>query len=314
MEIAAAIRHWNFHGLVIEHFWGLPYLMALLSTLTRMSDRAALLVICIASSFLSVALAYELWDGWVASFFALLSFDWIQRSYLGGSETPFVALLFASFLAVRKQRWMLATALASLATLCRPLGIFALIGIGLTLLYRREFVKCAAAVGIGAAIGIAYMLPLKLYFGNALANVHGYDPDGSLFGIPFYAIIKGTIVYPAPWTNLILSFGWIAFATLGMVAMAATRRYHDYFRNFSVENIFAVLYIASVYCYNRPYWARGSFPRFIIPALPFILFALSHWLPKDRRVLWALAICTPVLSAVSAIGLTTVVAAIRRML
>ena len=64
---------------------------------------------------------FRLWGGWVAGFFAILNFDWMQRSYLGGSEPLFVALLFASFLAIRKERWWLACVLASLSTVVRPL-------------------------------------------------------------------------------------------------------------------------------------------------------------------------------------------------
>jgi hypothetical protein len=85
MTLASAIRHWDFRGIVIKQFWGLPYALAALSGLTGVSDRTALLLISFISSFLGVALAYRLWGGWVAGLFAVLSFDWMQRSYLGGS-------------------------------------------------------------------------------------------------------------------------------------------------------------------------------------------------------------------------------------
>lgn len=45
MVLASAIRHWNFQGIVVNQFWGLPYAMAALSELTRCSDRTALLLI-----------------------------------------------------------------------------------------------------------------------------------------------------------------------------------------------------------------------------------------------------------------------------
>src|SRR5512133_1415689 len=34
MGLTYAIRHWDFHGVVIKQFWGLPYAMAALSSLT----------------------------------------------------------------------------------------------------------------------------------------------------------------------------------------------------------------------------------------------------------------------------------------
>jgi hypothetical protein len=115
--------------------------MAALSGLTGVSDRTALLLISFPSSFLGVALAYRLGGGWVAGFFAVLSFDWMQRSYLGRSEPLFVALLFGSFVGARKERWLLAALRASLATVVRPLGVFALLGIGDTLLWKRAYRK-----------------------------------------------------------------------------------------------------------------------------------------------------------------------------
>ncbi|HST08753.1 MAG TPA: hypothetical protein VLL05_00125, partial [Terriglobales bacterium] len=111
MTLASAIRHWDFRGIVIKQFWGLPYAMAALSALTRISDRASLLAISGIASFVAVALAWRLWGGWIAGFFAILNFDWLQRSYLGGSEPLFVALLFGSFLFVKKDRWLLAAAI-----------------------------------------------------------------------------------------------------------------------------------------------------------------------------------------------------------
>ena len=53
---------------------------------------------------------------------------------------------------------------------------------------------------------------------NAAAQASATVP---LFGIPFYAIIRGTILYPAPITNLLLSFGWIAFVLAGSACRGA---------------------------------------------------------------------------------------------
>lgn len=57
---------------------------------------------------------------------------------------------------------------------------------------------------------------------------------------------------------------------------------------------------------------RGNFARFAIPILPFVLLALYRWLPKDRRVLWALAIIVPELAAGSALGLANVIQAVHK--
>ncbi len=315
LQIADAIRTWNFSGLQLKHFWGLPYAVAALSKPTGISTEAALLIVCAASSLTAVALAYRLWGGWIALFFALLNFDWLQRSFLGGSEPLFVALLFASFLAIRKQSWKWAALLASLATITRPLGVLLLVGIGITLLLRRQWLQLITAIAIAAAIAFLYVTPLRLYLHDPLGTVHSYGVLQSsayppLFGIPFRAIIVGTLRDGAPISNLVLTFSWILIVVAGNVAMLTTADFRAYAKAHLAEIIFAAPYLLSVYCYNAPAYARSNFARFAIPILPFIFLALWRWLPKDRRLLWTLAVLTPVLAAVSAVGLKNVLVAL----
>jgi hypothetical protein len=311
IAVASAIRHWDFRGLTIKQFWGLPYLMALVSFVSHASDRSALLVISLGSYFISIALAYRLWGGWVAGFFAVVSFDWFQRAFLGGSEPLFLGLLFSSFLMARRNRWISAALLASLSTVVRPLGFFALVGIAIALIARRQYRHLALVILVGSFIGVAYMLPLWQQFNDPLATVHSYQqfhqPGPALFGIPFYAIVKGTLTYSAPWTNLVLTLGWILFVLCGVIAMLTTTRFREFSKSHIVEAVFAVLYLLAIYSYNLPYWARGTFPRFAIPIVPFVLMALLPWLPKSRYLLWPLSIVSPALAACSAIGIIKVV-------
>ncbi len=311
MTLAAAVRRWDFHGVVIKQFWGLPYAMAELSKVTGISDRTALLVFSLVPSLLSVLLTRKLWNGWIAGYFAVLNFDWLQRSCLGGSEPLFVCLLLAAFACVRRERWLLASLLASFATVVRPLGVFALLGIGLALLVRRDFRRFAAATAIGLCVGVLYALPLAAHFGDPLATVNSYHSSqwqgGWLFGIPFYAIIKGTFLYPALWTNLALSFAWIFLVIAAIVVMVRSNEFRAYCRAHLVETVFLVPYLWCLFAYNYPVWARSNFARFAIPILPFVLLALYRWIPKDRRILWTIGVVSPVLAASSALGVANVV-------
>ena len=312
MSVAAAVRHWNFSHLVVKQFWGYSYAMAAFSGLTGASDRAALLFVSYTSFLVSVLLAHRLWGGWVAGFFAVLSFDWLQRALLGGSEPLFVALLLGSFLMARRERWAWASLLGSLATVVRPLGLFALLAIGLVLLWRRRFRALTFAVLIGLAVGLLYIWPLAHYMGDPLATVHSYTAGTRpLFGVPFVAIIEGTLWYRSPWTNLILSFGWILLVSAGVGAMISTTNFRQYARSFPVEVLFAVPYLLSLYCYNYPVFARSNFARFAIPVIPIVLFALERWIPKKRVVLHAAAVACPILAAASAVGVSNVVHLIR---
>jgi len=314
MGLASAIRHWNFEGIVIKQFWGLPYAMAALSKLTGVSDRTSLLFFSLLASLVAVLLARELWNGWIAAYFAILNFDWLQRSCLGGSEPLFVCCLLAAFWYVRRERWLVATVLAAFATVVRPLGFFALVGIGIALLWRRDYRKFFAALVIGLVIGILYSVPLVFHFGSALANVNSYHSErwggGWLFGFPFVAIIIG-YTYPTPWTSLALSTCWIAVVCVGVVIMAWSASFRTYCREHMVETIFLVPYLWCLFTYNYPSWARSNFGRFAIPILPFVYLAVYRWIPKDRRIVWGLAVVCAVLAASSAVGVANVVHMLR---
>ena len=318
MKLASSIRRWDFHGIVVKQFWGLPYAMAGLSALTRLSDRTALLLCCFIPSLLTTLLARTLWDGWIAAYFAILNFDWLQRSCLGGSEPLFVCLLFGAFLAARRGRWLLASLLASLATIVRPMGLFALVGIGVSLLWKRRWRSFAAATAIGLLVGGLYTIPLSMQFGDPLATVHSYHnhawSGGWVFGFPFYAIVKGTLLYQSPVTNLALTFGWISLVLVAVIVMARSAEFRGYCRSHLVEAFFLIPYLWCIFSYNYPYWARGNFVRFAIPIVPFVLLALRRWIPKDRRVLWILAFASPLLAASSALGVENVVHRLRQML
>jgi hypothetical protein len=308
-EIASAIRRWDFTGVQVKQFWGYPYAMALVSAVTRVSDQASLLLVSFASSFIAIALAYRLWGGWIASLFVVLNFDWMQRSFLGGSEPLFVALLFASFLAARKERWILATCFASLATVTRPVGILALVSIGIVLLGKREYKKFFLCTGIGLLVGMLYLLPFWVYFHDPLYEVHRYKTadwqSGSAIGIPFVAIAESIVHNHAPWTNLLLTTVWMTFVIVGTVAMAR-KGMRQYAFQHAPQFLFAFLYVAFLFTYNSTEWARAEFVRFAIPVIPLLLLSLQEWIPKSRVILWGLGMVSPVLAAASALGIRNV--------
>jgi hypothetical protein len=306
---ASAIRHWSFQGLEVKHVWGLPYVMAAISLVTGVSDRVALLLVSVAGSLATIIPAYRLWGGWIAGFFAVINFDWWQRSLLGGAEPLFLGLLFGSFMAARAERWLSTALLASLSTLVRPVGLFALIAVGLILLRRGEFRTFLLATLIGLTIGGLYILPLAIHFGDALANVNSYrqaDWDqGLLLGWPFQAIIKWTFLDPVPWTNLLLVWGWMVFILLAVIAMIATSRFRCFARNHPVETLFTAIYLIFLFSYNSS-WARAIFPRLALPVAPLAVIALEAWIPKNQSILWIIGIVSSVLAAASAIGIRNV--------
>jgi len=326
--IATAIRHWDLASIRVWHFWGLPYAMVAFAFITHVSFWTALLVISIVSSFLAVAMSDRLWGGWVAGFFAVSSRDWMERSLVGGAEPFFLALVFASFLAARRQRWLAAALFASLSTLVRPMGIFALVSIGIVLLIRKEFKVLAAAISIGLVIGGLYVLPLRAYQGSSLANIQGYGrADGSAgkpLTYPFRAFVHISSVGPitrledvnagrTTGLNLARASLWIGIVVLGIVAMFLNQQFRNFARNHVVEVLFCSFYIALLFTYNSP-WMRTAFPRYAIPIIPFVILAFEPWIRKDRRLLWAFGLASASISAASTGGVTHSMEILRRAL
>ena len=315
VAIARAIGAWDFSELNPYHFWGLSYLIAAVSRLTFLPEWWALTAICLGSALGAVYLIQRLWGGWVACYFIVLSLEWQQRALLGGAEPLFVLLVVASFAAVRRDRWLFAALFAALSTVVRPVGVFALLAIGIVLLVRRSYGKLMASTTVGALVGAAYMLPLVTYFGDPLANFRFYQNQdwgsASPIGFPFVAVINGAIAFDLPWTSRIRAALWVMFYVLAVVVMLRRPWFRDYARRYPVEVLFAVGYILFAFSYNSPIWAWVEFPRYALPALPMALYAVSEYLPRDRRVVWSLAAVSAALAAASAMNVRRVVDVLR---
>ena len=318
LKPAAAIRHWQFTGVDVHQFWGVSYATAFLSTVTGIPLRPAFVILCVAASLAALTLCHRLWGGWVAAFCCLLSLDWFQRSLLGGAEPLFIALILAAFLALRRGKWAWSAVFAAMATVVRPYGLFALIGLGLQLLWKRKFRECIYAILIALLIGGLYAWPLAHYFGNPLANVASYqhnDWHGNLpFTFPFASIVRDTLMSPAPLTNRALTSVWVVLMLLGAVIAIKSGNLRKYARSYPAEVCFSCLYWVALFTYSSPEWARAQFPRFALPALPWVLVFLYSCLPKQRWVVWSLAVVTPALAAASAIGIRNILPALGRHL
>jgi hypothetical protein len=201
----------------------------------------------------------------------------------------------------------LASVCAACATTVRPLGIFALVGLAVALLVRREWKRLAGVTAVGLAIGLLYALPLTLVFGDPLANLHWYqrrDWDSSApFTLPFVGMVRGFFHSSAPLTNLVKVAAWLLLVLGGVLAMAMTARFRAYVRKYPAEGVFVVLYTMFLLSYNSRSWAWAEFPRFAIPILPFVFFALERVYPKHRAVLYPIGAASVVLAALSAVNI-----------
>ncbi len=307
-ELTGVIRQGDFSRVAATpQFWGLPYAAAIVAKATSASDLTAIVLVSVVASFVAVALAYQLWGGWIAAFFAVSSWDWMQRSLLGGAEPLFLALVFGAFLAARSEKWLVAALLASLSTTVRPLGLLALIALAVALAWRREFQKLALAVGIGLLVGAAYVLPFVIALGNPLVNVQAYRSEAwageSPISWPLLSVVRGFISNSGePLANKLKIGAWVAFTLAGLAAMIVTESFRRFAREHRMEATFAVVYLVVLFSYNSPRWNWAEFPRFVLPVIPFLLVALERWLPKHRVLLWSLGTASALLAAASAIN------------
>lgn len=315
MLAAKSITQWNLPAAAeVKQFWGSSYFMVPLLFL-GLSARSSLLAISLAASLGSVWLVRRLWGPWIAVYFAFLNYAWLQMSFLGGSEPLCVFLILACFFAARRERWIAASVLAALATLVRPAAFFALPGIGLALLLRKDYKRAATCTLAASAIGVLYLLPFWIYFRDPLYQVHRYQQNdwqsGHAIGWPFHAIVLSLIHNREPWSNVLITTGWIVFATAGLILIVRDLHRGELDRR-SNEWLFAVLYVWFLLSYDSVRWARAEFARFVLPAMPLLLFAFRRWLPKSRAVAYSLCVVSSILGAFSAVGLRNVISALHR--
>lgn len=302
---ATAIRDWEPSTVRPYHFWGLPYVVAAVSLLTGAHALTAIIGVSILSSLVAVPIVYRLWGGWIGGYFVVLSWEWLQRSLLGGSEPLFMALIFGAFLAARRERWNLCTLLAAYSTTVRPHGIFVLVGIGVVLLSERKWRKLLFTTFLGAVVGILYMIPMQVYHGDPLANVSYYQGKdwntGSPLSFPLIALVQAMLTSSVALTTIIREAFWVVLLALSAFAMLTTRRFRDFSRAHKVEATFAALYILFVFSYNSD-WGLVEFARFALPVIPLALYSLMRYLPRDRRLLWLVAPVSAILAAASALN------------
>jgi len=306
LVISSAIRHWSCAGVEPKHAWGLSYLIALVSML-GVSASIGLLAISLACSLASAVLVCRLWSGWVAGYFAVINFAWLQRSALGGSEPLFLLVVLSSVAACRSQRWILASVLASISATGRRVGVLMVVAIIVTLLWHRRRTIVGICVAADSFIIAAiYLQPFWLCFHDPLAGFRAYRVDwdsNSPIAFPFRALLHGALSPGRPLTNVLLNASWIAFAAAGLALMLRQISARRLLIPLLPETLFAILYVIFLMTYNSTDWAFSEFPRFAVPIVPMVLGSFGTLLPKSRTILWLLAAICGFLAGASAVGI-----------
>jgi hypothetical protein len=281
-EAATAIRHWQLSGIPARQFWGYADAGALLSlVLPGVPMLVVLVIISTISGCVAVALAHRLWGGWIAVYLTAVGWQWVQREAFGGSEPLFMALIFAALLSARQDHTRRAALWAALATVVRPIGIFALGAV----LIRRKPTEVLLGLGIAAIVFGLYCVPLA-FTGDVLANIHWYAPQmtgGTVWG----TLIAGEV---SPVRDILVG-GAIAVVLMAPFVVFAREQ-----RGRWAENLFALgtsCFLITLNC--QP--CAWAFPRFAIVSIPFALIVMRQWVPRDDRVVCVLSIVSALIAA-----------------
>lgn len=285
-EAALAIRHWHLQGVVARQFCGYAYAAVPLSFLLPGVPMLVVLVIVSAiAGGVTVWLTHRLWGGWVALYMTALGWQWIQREAFGGSEPLFMALVLAALLSARRDQWLRAALWSALATTVRPIGVFAVGAILVTVLMRRRWADAAIGAGVVAAVFGLYCVPLA-FTGDALGNLHWYAPqlhDGTVWRQLFVEEVSRLRMI-------------VVAAAIATVLVAPLVCFVEEQRGRQAENLFALgssCFLVTLNC--QP--CAWAFSRFAIVSIPFALVVLRRWLPRDDRVVAVLSIVSALIAA-----------------
>jgi len=316
LALADFIRNWApTTSLTYQHFWGYPYFIIAVSSILHLPSLLAMVGISLLSSTLTCLFLHRLYGGLVAVAFGMASSAWILLSVFGGCEPLFMALLFVSFLSARREQWLLAILLGCAATTVRPIGILMPVALIGSLLWQRNWSAAARCCVLALAAAAAYVIPVYLLTGDAFLQPRLYSADwqvhdfslahGGILTFPALRLLQGFYYLHDRWNSwpaAILRLVWIFGAVGGAILVWTSRRARELP---PIERIFGCAYTAFLVCYNFDYISL-YIPRFILPALPLVLFTVRKWIPQDRRILWPLAALSIVFNTVVLFGFKTV--------
>jgi hypothetical protein len=313
LDIASIIQNWHFAGGAAPvHFWGLPYMIVGISRLFSVPELMALVLVSTLGSLTMCISVHRLYGGWVAiAVFGFINYRWIYMSMEGGAEPLFMCLVYASFLAARRGQWNIASLLASLSTIVRPLGVFALLAFAAILLMRRSYRQLTAITLIGLGMGVLYFVPLWTLLGSPFANFIAcradWAPSGLPLTYPFGSLVFNYLAaYQLRWPVVVWSIAWLVMALLGAVAMWFPRNRQRLSVSNQPEALFAVMYILFIVSYNYAEGVAWDLPRFLMPIYPLLLLSLRNWIPKNRLVLWAAAGLSALMASAAMVGFRNV--------
>ena len=271
-------------------FVGFPALIAMVSTLGISIPVAALGLTWIGTAVTAVLTAVLYDDRRIGWAMVMLTPSYLMYSTTVMSEGVLLPLMVAGLVLAYRSRATRGGLLLGFAGLVRPMACFAVIGAAMERLRghrRTAVIVCATSA---AVVGVGLFL-LQIWSGDAVQNVRIYASDekayaGHLFGLPFESLIMTPIKWHVPFWKVAYIWSYVVLVLVGCVlavrmALARTDSDQRIFARLNapwlVGNTIFVLCIGYI-------WGFHEFHRFIVPAMPPLLWVFREYYPRRLGV------------------------------
>ena len=291
-------------------FPGYPALMAATSEATRLPVAVTgLCITWIAAALAAVFSAMLFRDrriGWAMVMFIP---HWPINSSLIMAEAPMLALATAGLIVglgsnQKATRSVLAGTLLGIAVLVKPAACFALLGLTAALWANRRRKRAILTGVAGAIVVLAGLAGVRHLTGSALnsASVYSNSPSaygGRIFAWPFESLIQTPIAAHAPIGRVI--YVW-AHVVLAVAACVILYRQRPRRKEAGSQSHYRLLNLAALYwivgntlftlCIGSgPFgWGFYHFPRFTIPAMPAMFWAIRRFWPGKTWIWVCIAV------------------------
>ena len=267
-------------------FVGFPALIAGVSMLGVSVQVAGLALTWLATAVTGVLTAILYDDRRMGWAMVMLTPSYLMYTTTVMSEGVLLAFTVAGLVLVYRARPARGGFLLGCAGLIRPMACFAVIGAAMERLRVKRRTAVTVCVTSAAVVGVGLLL-LQIWTGDATQNVRIYASDekayaGQLFALPFESLVMTPIKWHVPLWKVAYIWTYVTVALIACVlvvrralasADADERAVARFNAPWLVGNTIFVLCIGYI-------WGFHEFHRFIVPALPPLLWVFRDYYPR----------------------------------
>ncbi len=282
-------------------FPGYPALIALTHCVGANVSLSALLLSWVAAAGAAALSAAVFRDRRVGWGMAVLTPSYFMYSTLVMTEPTLMAFMMGGLMAAGAGQVLIGGLLLGYAGLIRPVACFAVMGYMLLALMQRRPRQAFLFGGVALAVVAVGVLGMHVWRGDALEGLKQYAVDDRAYGgeslaWPFKSLIMTPIAQATSLWKIAYIWAHVGVTLVGCgVAGILWRRRHTQASSHGDLHRLAGPWLWGNTCFVLclgAQWGFHEFHRFMVPALPPLLWVLRRWLPSSRRFWYAAAACS----------------------